>query len=546
MTTMRLAPLLVALLAVLLQQVSSSPLETCRAEIRQRIATLDASFTDNIDDAFYKHKSDAEETGNGALLHFATKVARLELLHYLRERKALMVAGDIVDERFSAASSSGLDSWLPNTRSLADVLISRSIQRACEGELEGEQDLRKTIYALYHAYDAEDHVESIAREHALRIKGKEARAAKAKAITYKALERFQAEAAGQVSEQQVSDVLQLVDELIDRGESRFARSRLVAASERVSRDLAEAARETWNYEMPIALDSISMDIVRAYENGVALANVGEITLEINGEIFDLIDEFSETVRNLFDKPQRMAAATDMGGVPVAALSARMVEFEGLLYASERSMKLTVRNVLTQYLVERNKELDEPLIENANLINIIWQRSTEHALESAFYQTIHLRKEIYVILKRFGAQPYLQRLARRFYDSLDDKEQRYKEANVVSFRLLQRYKSEVSLVAPATVSETMGDDTLRAIDELIHDAATETGAHMDSPQLQHLRLEQLVGADKLAQVMAAKATYQLDNDEVQSIDIREVLAYELEFYREAFETDHSLSSSSEEE
>lgn len=514
-------------LALHLHQVRGDSLEALRAELGQRTTNLDASFKDKIHDVFYKSRQDAEETGNKAMLHFAVKVAQLELLHYIRERRALLIAGSIFLEHFSPPSSSIFDNGLPKTKSLADLILYRLIQKTCEDEPEVEQDLRKTIHDLYHAYDPEEFVEDIAREHALRVEGRKARAVKAKAFTESALERVKTDLADQVTDQQVFNISKFVDELIYGAETRFALRPMAGLSDRVSRDIAEAARETWNYAIPNSRYDTTKDIVRAYETGVALSFKREIIFEINAELIDLEDDFMENIRHVFDIPHELAAASQTGDIPLMAVSARMAEFEALLYAAEEKMKMIVKGIFTQCLIERNKELTDPLIENSNLIYLIWYRSTEHALESAFRQAINLRKEIYLLL-RSNQHAYIQRLARRFYESMKDKEQRCKEANVINSRFLKKYINEVSYV----LSDRQIEDTLRVVDLLLQDAMTEVDSismqDMDLRQYQSHKLEQLVGTDEFAKIMAARSAYQMDPDEVEALDMRDVLAYENQF------------------
>lgn len=502
--------------------VDSGLIETTRGELSRKIDRLDAALEEVMRTTFYDKKREAEALGDIQMLQLVARIGQLELLQYRRERRALMIVDDIIKKHFVTAASSSND-WPPKTESLADLISSRVIQRACESEIASEQAIRKDIFSLFFTYDGDrHHVEKYAFQHCLRIKDKEVRAVKAQRVAEQALTKFQQEVAGRYPDEQVSNLLGLVDELIVQAESRHGSAEEPVESVRQVASDVESV-ELIAFREPLVAEPVSMDEAAQRVASYVDLFANEVFRAIYEEETTLEVEFEETILDIFHGQVEEAEANATINYPLKAIAARMAECESVMYASENTMKAILRRLITQYLVERSREFEEPLIENSNLIKLIWRRSIGLGLKYGLHETIGLRKEIYIILKRFEGQAHLGRLARRFYEILKDKERRQVETYSISQKILSRYINDALFV----LADTQEQGIMRAVDRLLNRAKTEGNAEL----LQEIDPEefpshrQFIGDDLFDEIMTAKRGYEVEQNEIDLILMRDLTAFE---------------------
>lgn len=512
-----------------LKLVQPNPIEDCRAELAQRLVGLDAAFENLMERTFYEKLDEARESSNLVMALIVAEIARFDLLQHRRERKALMIADDIIANHL-ITEASGPDDWPPRTASFANLTIARSIERACEAELDGEQFFRKRIYTFFDTYDNEEPIQELAFDYSLRVRDKHPRALKAQELMTNALERFRRDVTDRYSDAKVSNVLRSIDELIVAAESRLGPSNEVEVNKQIFLDIKVARRIPGH---PIsterAIANVTMDEVAAYSEEYSLAE--GILQSIDEEVQTLEEEFKDIAPRFLAEPARVASADPAGQLdhPLLALSARLAEAECLIFVAVKKMSSIARDIISQYVIERSNEFEDPLIENSNLINLIWQRSLQHGYDYGLLQTVKLRKEIHIFLNTFQEHAYLKKLIRKFHSNLYERKRAFRRANLISSHYLDRYKEDVLFV----LSDAQMQDTLRAVDKLI----TETSIAEGGPILQTVFsdeeresvLRQAAGQTLFNAMMTAKTQYELNQEEVESLDMGEVIAVEDEYH-----------------
>lgn len=507
-----IAVLLIAFL-ISHRQVRSDSIDSTHAEILRRIIELNSSFEATLQQ-FYKNRRDiglfsVQTNDHYADLQLFAEIGKIELSLYSRERKALIVAEEII-RRYFINTSLGASDWLPRTKSSVDYIVSRLIQRALEDILVGQDDSRKRIYFLVRRYGSTNPVKYYARNYYLRLRNRKALAKKAYTIKNETLERLKTDIKD-MSEEEVTRMLEFIDNLINEADSRYDATEQVPESiERFSRDLQltelEALRratEDVSARLDLAvLDKVTNDVmmeeVLTYEDAlvqlptdlskmhIAEPSFNDLLQEINWRLHRLNWKFEDFISTEFyDAPEQMLR--DHGSYHPMALSTLLAESNGLIYTAEKRMLRIVQDAIEKYFTQlpgdRSKQLIEPLVDNSNLAELILRRSFVHALGTGLNQTLGLRKQIYLMLNANEQQhTYLEELARKFYVSLRGKKERYVEAVEVSLELLKRYNNDVLFVIP----EAQIRDTLAAVDRLIIEAVEED----DRAILQEIGVDQL--------------------------------------------------------
>lgn len=516
---------LIVLFSVIQQQlVRSDSIGDCRRELADRVARLDTNFQEIMNITFYDRFHRATSLRNFPMAQLVARVGRFELLQYLRERKALLVANDIIT-KYLAAEASSSDDWPPKTRSFADLVVSRSIQRACESEFGAEPDMLKEIYILLGLYDYEQPVADLAHDCSLRMTDKEKRAVKAKEIVEDALHKFRRDAA--TPSIKVPNLVDYVDELIVEAESGYDSSHQLVPLEQLTIDIRSATQQSSRLTVqPGPAGRVTMEEVVGYAHAKTTSFIWGILQELHEEQATLADEFQETMQEFFHEPQRVANDPPMLDYALMAVSARAAEAEAIMYAAERAMKSVIIRLITQLVIEKSKQFSDPLIQNSNLLNLIWERSIQCALEYGLDKTFRLRKEIYMISKRFQGHNRVEKLVHVFYENLHARKYRtYVEGDETSSRFLKLYQIDVSFV----LTDTQVQSTLRVVEDLINDSVIEYDANLfrdiDSSRVQEAKLRQVLGAEIFHKMMAAKTRYLLDPNEVDALDVQEVVDFE---------------------
>lgn len=525
------AVLLAAALVGLGEAAPSSSIDSSRIALNLKIISLDMNFADSIQEVFYEKRDDADQ--NYPVLALLAEIARIELSQHRRERQALMVADDIYEKYFlSTTGTSSASEWPPRTTGLAELIVSRLVQRACEREMREEQYTRRRIFDIFNmfnifhishifdTYEQSNDIQDIASDYAVRLKDRRSRADAAKTQMERAMDRYAAEVSsmGQFSAAQMSQLLATVDQIINEADSRFNPGRHERSDEDISKDIAATARQAAariDTQSMGLLDLDSIDRVEEFEDLQAMEHTNNVLIDIDIELSDLEDEFNRTMDELFHDVQAVAAQN--GDVPLKAMSARIAECEAILYSSERRMLLVVRDIIDNYFVKKEKELPEPLIDNRNLVDLVWRRAVGHALEGGFQEIAQLRKEIYLMANKYD-KSYLVGLARLFYSSLLLRKDELSEDDADSFLHSKKYQSDVAFV----MSEAQLSDTMKAVDRLIDEAvAMDYLSELD----QTGALREAIGDELLQKIRDAKQVYEEDQEQVRSTDLQDVIAYE---------------------
>lgn len=493
------------LLIALGHQVLADPTASLD-EVRRKTIDLDTGFRESLQQLFYKNRQEIgrfeERTDSKhAELQLFVEIAKIELSQYRQQRRALLVADDII-QRYFINTNETATAWLPKTACSVDYIVRSLIGRAVDNVPIEQEHSRKRMYFLTGRYDSTTDIRYHARNYYLRLSNRNSLADKANAMRAEALDRLRTEVLNGMSEADGRAILQSMDELIAQAEARYdAHPQVPESVDKVTRDIEltelEALRRTTRddsfYRDLSELDRVTavvtMSEVLTYENALILSPVdmskmhvaepstNDLIQEINWRLHRLNWKFEDFITTeFFDAPKWTAG--DRGPYNPMVLSAVLAESYALIHTAEKRMLLIVREAIKKYftrlLGDRSERLSDPLVDNSYLVELILRRSFAHALEMGFAQTVDLRKQLYLMISsRQGEQAHYQALTRKFYKSLKDKRARRAQAIQVSLQLLRRYRNEVSYVLPAAQVR----DTMAAVDRLINDAVKEDDRHL---------------------------------------------------------------------
>lgn len=525
-----IAMLLVAYL-VGQQPAGANTVDISKNALNEKSSYLKASFREVMQEVFYQRRQSAEAAGEYPMLKLLIEMAKMEVSHNKLEQEALTVAKYVIEQYFTAENS---ENWPPKTRGLADLIASRLIQRACDRQLDEQQTRRKRIYLLLKHFYYDAGIRELAREYSMRMKGKEARAAKAQAILDRALRQYKRAVSDQFPAPRVSTTLESIDSMIFKAKSSLMDPfRGVGSNDRVSLDIASTESKLMDKlpQMSIShVDQVKMEKVIAYENSQAQSYIDDILNDVNRMGHQLDDQFEQLLRNILYEPQQKSEADR--DYPLMAISAHMAKCSALLYTSEKRMVRIVHEVIKQYSIEKAKPLKGSLVANKNLIDIIIKRATERAIREGFAEIEYGRKRLFLLLIKYDNDRYIKEMARKFFQYLQGARHRLATASA-TFPSLKRYKNDVSFVLTESVS-----DTLNAIDELIERAVMADSlllvkenllADVNRINLNYLLAKfvqsHVVDSIRSAEQRTASQLSEIDPKSIKSVDMEEVLVYE---------------------
>lgn len=522
------------------QQVESQPnaIEVARNELDVKVGFLGASFAKNIVDIFYDKAESAEAAENYPLLALLTEMARMHVSQHRREQNALSVANEIFDKYFVRSHLEMHDS-LPKTKSLADLIVCRVIQNACESEFEAEKNRRKRIYSLFREHDQVTGVRELAREYSARARDKKTRAIKSKERTEGALRKYQSDISDDdVFSDQASNTMRCVDELIAL--TRLSRPRgsrpmdidgspIMSDVIKIERKLVGKVNRPSNF----AVERIPMEEVAAYEQAQLRSHLESILVLINLKQSELDQILSRNIDEILFKQRQVLDKSAKNYYPMLALSAELAEAEALLYTFQKRMLRVVDGVVRRYFLDRTSALNETLLENSHLLSALLLRADVCALEAGILRLEDQRKRWYLFLKAYDLDRDMVALARKFYVDLNQLQHRLAQINVETISMIKRYKYEVSFV----LSEPHLSNTAKQVDELLRESIQRDYTAMmressrTEVELDYL-FEKYIGANVVKAIRSTEReavgrVEQLDQDSIQSVDPQLVMALERE-------------------
>lgn len=545
-----------------------NPIEESRLELQQRLVDLEVRFEQRMQDLFYKKRRDValfyqDIDHSYPQLQLFVEIARIELAQHKRQRRALLVADQLLAKHFiEKYPTSAFRLRLARDRkTLVNLIISRLVQRACEEDPNVEQQGRRKIYLLVRTYDMLTDVKYHARSYYLRLRDMRYLAEKSMSVVEQATERFKEDVFDQMSEEEVIEVLDFVDVLVAESEAEFDDSSDQQVSElidKVQRDIDETAREAQRRALAssAAMDGLQLDRlaenllieqVSGFERSTIQSAIGFPTVQLDlntiiGEMLheaewrtDRLDwEFKDFIRIYFHYcPWRMFNRA--GANYLDALSGLMAKSCAQMYAIEKRMLSIMHESLVQYFVDATKRLPESLVDNSHLIELIFKRSIKHAFELGWsFRTGRLRKEIYLLLKKNEGRRDHHRMANRFYEILNKQIDLDGEAEDAASRAMQRYIGDISFVMP----RVQVHDIMLAVDSIINDAVEENNSIVEERmrdedvdmELEDYMLRQHIGTslyEKIEKrIQRARASgLGCSEYEIDSVNAREMVKYE---------------------
>lgn len=541
------------------QLVRSKTIHDSLAELDRKVTNLDANFKEIIEEQFYRPRNyigrfhEPWQVERYAFLKSFVEIAKIELSQYKRERRALLVAKNSIEKYLSnTTSETDSDHEVPMTKCLTDYIISRSILRAYDDDI-GQHESRKKICIFAETYHTTNYLKAQARNYYIRLEDREALERRTWDNVYDALKTLRS-----VSDNMLkSDKSNSIEALILNIDSEYEVNddpelmRTPIWIGQVILDIAltdiEATRRARVSKFQLdELDKmvigLTMDHVHGFEESVVLSPMEhriyhprptsrDLLLQMDWLQRVLSYDFDLLIAADFDDiPSRISR--EHGTYHARALSALLAKSYGLIYAVEKTMLRIMQKTILQYFVDGSKHLSTSLIENSNLIELIYQRSTQHAIETGLLRTLDIRKRIFLLLKKYEQQTYLRQLSDRFYQHIQMKKNKYAEAAEIGSQLLRKYNNDVLLV----LSDTEVQNTLAAVDEIINKAIEHDGSRMllkvgnvTEEDLGYF-LRQNVGERVLHKIverdeeMKSKG-YQWSQSDVDSIAIKEVSGFE---------------------
>lgn len=525
------------------QQVKSDSFRDSLDEVERKINDLDGGLEDHMEKVYHRNRRDLEVAASLAAriwpdICLLADVAVLELLHYKRERRALEVAKDLVG-RYIADTLPNPTSWPQRRRWLADHIVSRSIQRAFEAITAEEQERRIRLYAVgeHYLYQGRGGAH-LSQAYFTRSKDRNAIAAKAKADLDKSfgnLQRYM----GDIAAQRIADQ---VDVLVVEADSLLDHTHLPGYIDQLSWEIAhterlcESHRSFWNItnrqemiELDMNVQLATLHNVTEHETLLVPPSLVYIT-HIDDDMAAQRRSFEAVImQEVFHEPQQTAEAR--GDMVLRALSARIAEARGMMYASERRVMRVTDRFLRDFFIDKTKRLPDILAPAEDLYEFIIDRFRIHALETGLVYSIRARKEIYLLAMQDPLSETAQELVNSFKGYLHYEYNYYHLLDRSCFRSLERYKYEMTPVSTAAQKSQF----VRVVDTLIDEALSDDDLRM-LPHEQWLQLGQedmiptymlrtFIGDGLFERISAAKAAYALDADRVKATDFRDVLNFE---------------------
>lgn len=519
-----------------LQPVLSNPIEASREELGRKKVNLDSSFAEIMHDVFYEKQQAAMAAKDHPMMAILAEIGKLELTQHRYEQKALSEAKDIVERYFISDQPSSSHELPGDAKRLANLIVRRVIDNACELEMYAVETIRKKIHWLLRRYDFQSRVREVAVEYSVRIRDKEARAIKAKTLMEHALEKFQDESRDELTVEQSNNLLRTVDTIIE--EAAITRSidinEMLDANRQLLEDIKLTENITIGHVIPLrdtAVQVVNFSDVVNYDEMLANSHLAMVLDRIEQRLRQIDEQFSKNIQEVFY--EREKRAFDKDNHALFALSALMAEIEIVMHSAELRMLLLLKNMLLDYFVtDRTKQLSDNLVENKNLIDLMVQRATGYAIEAAFMEVEDRRKRLFLLMQKYDHNS-IKTIARRFYKGLNDRKLRLSKADADSFTSLKKYKYDVAFI----LDDDQVSETMRNIDELIDDVVVDSEQAIAeeydvTPEGlgESFLLEQMVGSslvDKIRQVKEETRPYiePIDNESIESVDMQDVHLFE---------------------
>lgn len=507
-------------------------------ELDQRMHHLVDDFRDDIQELYYAARQEAEASNNLPLIAVLVEAAKLELSQHQDEKESLSTARNIIQRYFLSSSSQYLHGWPPETDSLIDLIIKRSVQRACESQIVDVLRSRQRLNLLLKRHGHQPGVRESATKCAQRIRNRKFRVVKARAIVQDALERYtQVAAPNFASADQPSEILETIDSLIDECKSQVSNLTPTDTSDHeLQMDLAATERALIGRVVrprESKVESITRDDLEIQENLLIETHQRAVLSDINHRLDLLKEKFAQNMRRLFLDPVPQAEAE--GNYPLMLLSARMAECEAIMYTAEYRMLMMMKELIRRLFIDMSEPLNETLVQNSNLIDLLIQRAVGFALETALKDLTDHRKRIYLRLLGYD-YGHLKDLARTFYLILKERKARLNKADADSLISLRRYRNELAFVLP---DHQMMLITLRTIDQLVDEAVKQGNIHImrtntsipASLKDKNYLLRRFVGPDLMDSIISVqertigKVAPEVDPEWIDSFDIQQVEEYE---------------------
>lgn len=541
------------------QQVGADWVGESQRQIQRRIEEWNVSFKQAMQEHFYRRRDEygyfLKVSPRFAELQMFVEVGHIELIQYEYKRRALLVAKHIIDNYFAGPRPLGP---IPKTKSAVDYIVSLLVMRACEGEneLPDHQRHRMIIFLLAKYFYSQTTIKYHSRNYYLRLRNRRFVTGRARRVMEKAEKRFKHELS-YLSQEAMPEVFQAIDALISEAESQCVdddpqvRDFVLDFQDDIDETAEEALKrsrrlnpgqlgpaglddDTKNFKFQDALDHEIT--VTEHPLGLVMVSVADPTpsevVHQSGWRIDRLDwEFDDYIAKDFHDLAVKLHQEHQSYLPLA-LSALLAECSALLYATEaRILRIATRRV-EQLFITGTRPLSEAFVENSYLVELFVNRAAAIAVESGLVKTIDLRRQIYLMLTQHEELAYLKVMARKFYDILQEKLDRYRESDESGYKSLKMYRNDVSYVLPDFKFAT----TIAAIDKVINDAVerrqlnTAMRTMTDSLTLDHAVVRHAIGEDLYNEIRrrsqeARAQGLAFSPEQIAAVDMQQVVQYE---------------------
>lgn len=252
--------------------------------------------------------------------------------------------------------------------------------------------------------------------------------------------------------------------------------------------------------------------------------------DVSNRIDDLEESFDDSIQRIFYDRQPLARSTN--NLALMALSGKMAESIALMHAEQRKMMLIVYDIIKERFIDRQKPLDEVLMDNRNLIELVVQRSVKYSTRLGIAMIDDRLREIYLILLQSDGDPQVKQLARDFFQVLRDKDDMIQQSSDIIDQSWDRYIEENE----HRLSEQQIADTFKAIDKLIDESieAADRSLLPDSEDpledldeevmLEHYISPKLVTDVRMAIYSTVGKVYDPDEDAIDEVDMKAIEEY----------------------
>lgn len=433
-------PIVVVIFCLLLligqqpELVSADQFDERLADVmRRHSGELDARFEKCLKLMFYDQERLSLQTQNYALMAVSAKMSESVAILYAFQRRAMIVATEVVDKYF-IAKSIPLDRSLILHPTLIDIVFLCTSVRSSKHGLVAIGQHRRSIHLLEKAHEREPGVVDLASMYGSFFAKLEHKKLEAKQSIERALATYTEAVPSVISLGNAANTLRVIGEMIRDTERRLDQADRSSIERLLRRyvdpktvaDITVALEKTdmiVEQFAPNEVQAVRMEDIEVYDRAVIQSRISGVPthLSYQYQVRDTSKEsyrkFQQTMHKLFDRWQEVARRTE--NFALMALSAQMAETEALMCKQELSMLQILDD-----LFERNAlTIDRFLATNRKPFDALVQRLMNFALNDGLRMVDQSRKMIYLIEKENDRRQGVKELARDYASSIYSRKSR---------------------------------------------------------------------------------------------------------------------------